>query len=67
MRQLYLLHTQNDFLAKVMRELVSAVPWGHYANDLLKISECAPRRYYLQSTARFGWSRNVLLNQISAY
>lgn len=23
-----------------------------------------PRLYYLRATARFGWSRNVLLNQI---
>jgi predicted nuclease of restriction endonuclease-like (RecB) superfamily len=86
MRQLYLLHTQNDFLAQVVRELkksgtphpspeelsqhvrelVSAVPWGHYANNLLKISESAPRLWYLQATVRFGWSRNVLLNQIKA-
>jgi hypothetical protein len=54
MRQLYLLHTQADFLSQVVREIkksgrpapsdkvlsqvvremVSAVPWGHHANAL---------------------------------
>ncbi len=53
-------------LSQVVRELVSAVPWGHHANILAKISEPATRLYYLNATARFGWSRNVLLNQIKA-
>jgi len=60
------LHPSAEELSQHVRELVSAVPWGHYANSLLKISESAPRLWYLQSTARFGWSRNVLLNQIKA-
>jgi hypothetical protein len=29
--------------------------------------QAAPQRlYYLQATARFGWSRNLLLNQVEA-
>lgn len=35
-------------------------------NLLAKIEQPAQRLYYLQGTARFGWSRNVLLNQIKA-
>jgi predicted nuclease of restriction endonuclease-like (RecB) superfamily len=86
MQQLYLLHTQPEFLAQVVRELeregkrvpvgeklsqvvremVSMVPWGHHANALLRVSEPAARLWYLRATARFGWSRNVLLNQIKA-
>jgi len=86
MRQLYLLHTQADFLSQVVREIkksgqptpsdkvlsqvvremVSAVPWGHHANALIRVGNPPARLWYLQATARFGWSRNVLLNQIKA-
>ena len=86
MKQIYLLHTQGEFLSQVVREMekegkraptgenlsqvvremVSAVPWGHHANALLRVSVPAARLWYLRATARFGWSRNVLLNQINA-
>jgi len=46
--------------------MVAVVPWGHHANALAKLSAPAARLYYLRATAQFGWSRNVLLNQIKA-
>jgi predicted nuclease of restriction endonuclease-like (RecB) superfamily len=46
--------------------MVVAIPWGHHINLLAKIEQPVQRLYYLQATARFGWSRNVLLNQIKA-
>lgn len=55
-----------EALSQFVRELVAAVPWGHHANVLAKITDPAARLYYLQATARFGWSRNVLQNQIKA-
>ena len=51
-------------LSQAVREMVIAIPWGHHVNLLAKIEDPAQRLYYLQATARFGWSRNVLLNQI---
>ena len=53
-------------LAQAAREMVIAIPWGHHVYLLAKIEQPAQRLYYLQATARFGWSRNVLLNQIKA-
>jgi predicted nuclease of restriction endonuclease-like (RecB) superfamily len=53
-------------LSQLVRELITAVPWGHHANVLAKLTDPAARLYYLRATARFGWSRNVLLNQIKA-
>ncbi|MDP2993311.1 MAG: PDDEXK nuclease domain-containing protein [Deltaproteobacteria bacterium] len=53
-------------LSQLVRELIAAVPWGHHANVLAKLTDPAARLYYLQATAQFGWSRNVLLNQIKA-
>ncbi|MFH2113039.1 MAG: PDDEXK nuclease domain-containing protein [Spirochaetota bacterium] len=51
-------------LAQAVRDLVSATPWGHHVLMLGKVTEPAARLYYLRATAQFGWSRNVLLNQI---
>ncbi|MBI4026090.1 MAG: DUF1016 domain-containing protein [Verrucomicrobia bacterium] len=42
------------------------IPWGHHILLLNKVPVPAARLYYLCATARFGWSRNVLLNQIKA-
>ena len=55
-----------DFLSQAVREMVAAVPWGHHANVLAKLTDPAARIYYLRATARFGWSRNVLVAQIKA-
>ena len=61
-----LLVAPSEKLAQAVREMVVAIPWGHHVNLLAKIELPAQRLYYLQATARFGWSRNVLLNQIKA-
>lgn len=52
--------------SSVVKELITAIPWGHHVELLKKIKIPAARLYYLRATARFGWSRNVLLNQIKA-
>lgn len=82
MQQLYLVHSAPGFLTEVgrelgaradavklsqaVRELVAVVPWGHHINILAPIADPAARIFYLRATARFGWSRNVLLNQVKA-
>ena len=49
-----------------MRQLVAKIPWCQNLLILNKLSDPAARLYYLRATAQFGWSRNVLLNQIKA-
>jgi predicted nuclease of restriction endonuclease-like (RecB) superfamily len=49
-----------------LRQLVAEIPWGHNLLILNRITDPAARLYYLRATARFGWSRNVLLNQLKA-
>jgi predicted nuclease of restriction endonuclease-like (RecB) superfamily len=82
MQQFYLAHSSPEFLSQAVRELrikrgadklsqavrelLAAVPWGHHANALTKVSDPAARLYYLRAAAQFGWSRDVLLNQIKA-
>jgi predicted nuclease of restriction endonuclease-like (RecB) superfamily len=57
---------KDDNLSQFVREMVASVPWGHHANALAKLTDAAARLWYLEATARLGWSRNVLLNQIKA-
>jgi predicted nuclease of restriction endonuclease-like (RecB) superfamily len=47
-------------------QLLAEIPWGHNLLILNKLTDPAARLYYLRATAQFGWSRNVLLNQIKA-
>jgi predicted nuclease of restriction endonuclease-like (RecB) superfamily len=51
---------------EVLRQAVAEVPWGHHLLILSKLEAPAPRLYYLRACAAFGWSRNVLLNQVKA-
>ena len=46
--------------------LLKEIPWGQNLLILKKLTAPAARLWYLRATARFGWSRNVLLNQIKA-
>ena len=49
-----------------LRQLVAEIPWGHHLLILNKVAGAEARLFYLRASARFGWSRNVLLNQIKA-
>lgn len=57
---------EAESLSRAVREMVVAVPWGHHVNSLAALDDPAQRLYYLRATARFGWTRAVLLNQIKA-
>jgi len=51
---------------QILRQLVAEIPWGHHLLILNKLTAPAARLWYLRATASYGWSRNVLLNQIKA-
>ena len=55
-----------DNLAQVVREMVSLIPWGHHVVMLSKMGKPEEHFYYVRSTAAFGWTRAVLMNQIKA-
>ena len=44
------------FLSQTVRELVTSVPWGHYANVLVKVTDTAARLYYLRATDEHGFT-----------
>ena len=58
--------TADSAAFPILRQLVAEIPWGHHLLILNALTEPAPRLYYLKATAKFGWSRAVLLNQIKA-
>ena len=65
-RQVVAKTDQEGVSEQFMRQVVAEIPWGHHLASLNKIVDPASRLYYLRATAKFGWSRNVLLNQIKA-
>lgn len=62
MRMLYLAYKDNAKLAQLVPEL----PWGHNILILQKVKDAQAKEYYISAGINFGWSRNVLLNQIKA-
>jgi len=62
MRKVYLAY--KDF--KFLQQLVAEISWGHHLLILNKTESIEERQFYIQSTIKFGWSRNVLLHQIKA-
>ena len=80
MRQFYSEYTQSENLAQLVRDfnvaeneaenvifnMVCSIPWGQNIMILEKIKTISERLYYIQTTAGYAWSRNVLLNQIKA-
>ena len=62
MRTFVLAYHKNIKLAQLVRE----IPWGHNVLIIEKIKNLIEQEYYIKATIQFGWSRNVLLNQIKA-
>lgn len=62
MRQLYMEYERFP----ILQQLVGELPWGHNILIIQRVKGDAARQYYLEAAGRFGWTRNVLLNQIKA-
>lgn len=78
MKQFYLAYSDEAIWQQIVAKLggkqvsaflqqaVAEIPWGQNLHILNKVTAPAARLYYIQATARFGWSRSTLLNQIKA-
>src|SRR3989338_456080 len=62
MRRFYLEYRDSSILQRLVGELT----WGHNILIFSKARNKKEREYYLKSTIKMGWSRNVLLNQMKA-
>jgi len=51
---------------EILRQAVAEIPWSHHLLLLNKLNDVHERIWYMRASAHFGWSRNVLLNQILA-
>ena len=60
MRNFYLVYEDNLNLAQLVRDL----PWSHNILIFEKCKDENKRKYYLENTIAFGWSRNVLTHHI---
>ncbi len=48
----------------IVQQPVGQLPWGHVTLLLTKLDDPQQRNWYAAAANRYGWSRNVLLNQI---
>lgn len=62
MRRFYERYAENEFL----RQAVAEIPWGHNLLILSKIKDNEEATFYIKASSEYGWSRNVLLNQIKS-
>jgi len=62
MRRFYVRYSENEKL----RQLVAEIPWGQNLLILAKVKDDNEAEFYLNATMEYGWSRNVLLNQIKS-
>jgi predicted nuclease of restriction endonuclease-like (RecB) superfamily len=51
---------------KIVKQLVSLLPWGHVIRLLQRIKEPDIRHWYVMASIAHGWSRNILEFQIDA-
>jgi predicted nuclease of restriction endonuclease-like (RecB) superfamily len=62
MRQFYITYRQLPNL----QQLAGEIPWMHNVMIMSKLKTEKEREFYLKATAKYGWSRNILVNQIKA-
>jgi len=53
-------------LAKQSVSLLTQIPWGHNIAIISKCDNMDEALYYAQSTAKYNWSRSVLVHQIES-
>ena len=50
----------------IVQQVAAQLPWGHHDGPPDRIKNRTTREWYLQSAVEHGWSRNVLVHQISS-
>lgn len=62
MRQFYLEYRNFPNL----QQLVGEIPWGQNLVILSRLKNMKEREFYIRSTIKFGWSRDILIHQIES-
>lgn len=61
----YMLKFSREFEHEKVQRLVAQIPWGHITHLMDKVSDSEQRDWYIKETIQNGWSRAVLMHQIS--
>src|ERR1035441_7234231 len=51
---------------EILQQLVAKLPWGHNIRVLDRIKDRPAREWYLRAALEYGWSRDILVLQISS-
>ena len=61
----YMRKFYREYDYEFVQQLVAQIPWGHITHLLDKVPDRAIRDWYVHKTIEHGWSRAVLMHQIS--
>lgn len=61
----HMIQFYTDYQSDInLQPLVGEISWSKYLVILSKCKASRERQFYILSTSKYGWSKNVLLNQI---
>ncbi|MBN2835288.1 MAG: DUF1016 family protein [Candidatus Delongbacteria bacterium] len=60
MRKFYLIYRDSQILAPLVQE----IGWTHNIIIMEKCKENLEREFYIRMTIKYGWTKNILINQI---
>jgi len=52
--------------SEIVPQLVALLPWGHLRVLMDRLKDRKTREWYLRAAVEYGWSRNILVHQISS-
>lgn len=61
----YMLKFAREFEYEKVQQLVAQIPWGHLVQLMDKVTNDEERMWYVEKTIENGWSRSVLMHQLS--
>mgnify|MGYP005807102773 FL=1 len=61
----YMLRLAREYDFEFVQQLAAQIPWGHTMYLLDKVGDRDRRDWYMRKAAEHGWSRSVLMHQVS--
>ena len=61
----YMLRLAREYDLEFVQQVVAQIPWGHTTHLLDGVGDQAKRDWYMRKAAEHGWSRSVLMHQVS--
>lgn len=61
----YMLRLAREYDFEFVQQLAAQIPWGHTMYLFDKVGDRNARDWYMRKAAEHGWSRSVLMHQVS--